>query len=120
MVLTCYFITLGLIAYSPTYYLIKGILLLAVLGYFLFNFKKKKPCSDSLELIVSQNKWVFVLSDGQLESYDEAKIIIHNPLFQLIKLTSQHKNKLRVLFNDQLTSEQLRLLHLKIATATNV
>ncbi|MCL9685571.1 hypothetical protein [Legionella maioricensis] len=45
--------------------------------------------------------------------YDEARILIHNPLFQLIELSFLKRKKLVLLFNDQLTITQLRLLHLK-------
>ena len=119
LVLTCYLITLGLIGYSPTYYMIKLILVAAVLAYCLFDFRNKSACTDILEIRLSPNQWVLMM-DGRVETYDCANIIIHNVLFQLIQLTHLNQRKLVVLFNDQLSTDQLRLMHLKIATAPNL
>ena len=120
LVLTCYVITISLICYSPTYYVIKCVLSILLLGYFLTHFKIKSPCPSIHTIRLFQNKWVLIGHENALEQYDEANIIIHNVLFQLIKLTSPNQQKLLVIFNDQITQDELRLMHLKIATAPNL
>lgn len=54
------------------------------------------------------------MDNGSTQHYDKANILIYNNLFQLIKFTHFKKNKLIVLFNDQIPNTHLRLLHLKI------
>lgn len=58
------------------------------------------------------NKWLLKAVDGTTYNYDELKILIHNLLFQVMKFSSGKKNQLLILFNDQIPSYQLRLLHL--------
>ena len=120
LVLTCYVITASLIYYSPTYYLIKGILGMLLLSYFLTHFKNKSPCPEIQTIRLLQNEWIVIGHERPLEKYDHANIMIHNVLFQLIKLTSSNKKKLFVIFNDQITKDMLRLMHRKIATAPNL
>ncbi|HEM0318198.1 TPA: lpg1578 family Dot/Icm T4SS effector, partial [Legionella pneumophila] len=50
--------------------------------------------------------------DGTTHHYDKLKILIHNTLFQVIQLSSDKKNQMLILFNDQIPTDQLRLLHL--------
>jgi hypothetical protein len=72
----------------------------------------QKPHPALCEIKYAQQQWVISMDDGQIHRYSEAVILIHNVLFQVVKLSSANKNKILILFNDQLSSHQIRLLHL--------
>lgn len=121
LVLVSYLMTLGLLYCSPTYLSIKLLLSLLVFCHGLVTIKNTSvKVSD---LVLSANEWTLLMSDGQKKPFDKVNIVIHNELFQLIKFTNtptSRRSKLVVIFNDQLTPNQLRLMHLKIATSTNL
>lgn len=73
----------------------------------------KRPRSEVQEIKLTKKEWILLLKDGQDQHYDQAQILIHNVLFQLIQLSNPQRNKIIILFNDQIPSCQLRLLHLK-------
>lgn len=79
------------------------------------EYLHQNPCSSVAELIYRNNQWVLVSENGQNEACDEIKIVIQNTLFQLIYCSIFKKNKILILFNDQIPGHQLRLLHLLIA-----
>lgn len=86
------------------------IILLAQCRHYL---KKGKPHPELYFLKHQSNQWSIIDNEGIELFYNELVILIHNPLFQLLKLSINKKNKLVILFNDQLPNHQLRLLHLK-------
>lgn len=115
--------TLGLIYCSTTYLAIKLLLSAVVCCHFLITLKNKNTSVGVEGFILSHNHWTLLMSDGQLKQFDKVNILIHNELFQLIQLrntTTSSKRQLVVLFNDQVTQNELRLMHLKIATAPNL
>ncbi len=65
------------------------------------------------EIQLSQNQWTLRMTDKSYQQFDKAKILIHNEIFQLIQLSNLEKNKIVVLFNDQMPFHQLQLLHLR-------
>ncbi|WP_454782413.1 hypothetical protein [Legionella sp. WA2022007384] len=58
------------------------------------------------------------MRQGNKESYIQAVVLIHNPFFQLIEFANLRQKKRIVLFLDQITPHQLRLLHLKISQSS--
>ncbi|WP_233590533.1 hypothetical protein [Legionella qingyii] len=58
------------------------------------------------------------MQKGNKESYTQAVVLIHNPFFQLIEFVNSKQKKRIVLFLDQITNHQLRLLHLKISQSS--
>ena len=58
------------------------------------------------------------MRQGNKESYTQAAVLIHNPLFQLIEFANLRQKKRIVLFLDQITNHQLRILHLKISQSS--
>lgn len=64
------------------------------------------------------NAWVLEADQDNKVTYNQAVILIHNPLFQLIEFTNPSQKKRIVLFLDQITNYQLRLLHLKISQSS--
>jgi hypothetical protein len=78
-----------------------------------FYYRAKKPHPEIYAFQYAQNQWKLMTPKGELELFSATDILIHNILFQVLKLTGSKKNKIIILFNDQLTSQQLRILHLK-------
>lgn len=74
----------------------------------------QKPCSTITEINYRNKEWRLITKEGESLHCEEAKIIIHNTLFQLIQFSMFKKNKLLILFNDQIPDEQLRQIHLLI------
>lgn len=112
-VLILYLISGVFVVYSSIYLVLKLILILLIFILLRFDFVHQSPCSAIQEIQYCKKEWVLVTDNGSAQCYDEAHILIHNILFQLIKLSRSNKNKLLVLFNDQIPTTQLRLLHLK-------
>lgn len=108
-----YLLSVLLLIYSSLYLVVKGILIFLILIQLRFDFIYQSPCSAIQEIRCSKKEWVLVMNNDMTIHYDEARILIHNPLFQLIELSFLKRKKLVLLFNDQLTITQLRLLHLK-------
>jgi hypothetical protein len=110
LIISLYFISCFLIIQTPTYILIKA-LLIGLLSLYLYKLIGKK--SSLIDVILSRESWTLVYENGASENYDEVYVIIHNAWFQLIKLHIAGTQKLLVIFNDQVTTNQLRLLHAK-------
>jgi len=113
LILILYLFTYFLIIKSSLYILIKLILIIAITVQMRTQLKLQNPCSSIKELNFGNNKWTIIDQKNRCQSFDSAQILIHNHLFQLVKLTNQNKRKLLILFNDQLPTQQLRFLHLK-------
>lgn len=94
------------------YFIIK--LTLVAIG--LFQLKSQyihgKPHSELSEIKRKGDEWLLISAVGQEKIYERLIILIHNPLFQLLRFSQSNKNKILILFNDQLSKDQLRLLHL--------
>jgi hypothetical protein len=107
-VLTCLFV------FCSSLYLVIKLGLILFIGLQLKIYAiYQKPHPEIQDLSCCQNQWKLKMSDGQEHIYTDVDILIHNILFQLLRLSSPNKNKVLILFNDQLSSNQLRLLHLK-------
>lgn len=110
-----YLFTLMLLFYSSLYMIIKIGLILFLGRQFWLDYHYQNPCS-AVELIYRNNQWILIAQNGTSESCHEIKIVIQNTLFQLIQCSIFKKNKILILFNDQIPGNQLRLLHLLIAS----
>jgi hypothetical protein len=75
--------------------------------------KNYQPHPDIEEIKHERQMWVITSRNGQIKYYSEVTILIQNPLFLILQLTSFDKKRFLILFNDQLATHQLRLLHLK-------
>lgn len=74
---------------------------------------KKSACREVNEIrYYNKLYWEFELKDDRVIRYEEMKILIHNFYFQLLQCRNGKKNKLYILFNDQIASDQWRQLHL--------
>lgn len=112
-IIVLYFFSIALICYSSIYCIIKLTLTLIILTQFWSDFNHQSPCSAIQEIRGDRQKWIVLMNNGSNLLYDDASILIHNTLFQLIELSNLKTRKLLVLFNDQIPVRQLRLLHLK-------
>lgn len=101
-----------LLAYSSLYFFVKFLITLLLLLQFARDFYYQNPCSSLKEIRCCKKKWILVINNGTMQPYDEASILVHNVLFQLIAFSACNKKKCIVLFNDQLSSRQWRALHL--------
>lgn len=114
VLLVLYLFTLALIFYSNIH-LILQILFLFVSSYLFWrNYKTKNPCPEITELRINATKWVVKQTDGKLVDYTKSSILFHNPLFQVIQLGNESANQLIVLFNDQVNTHDLRILHIRV------
>lgn len=77
-----------------------------------FDWKHQSPCSNLGQIYYSNGIWTISSTTDEDVSYESLNIIIHNPLFQLIKMQNSEKKYLLILFNDQIPKAQWRLLHL--------
>jgi hypothetical protein len=75
----------------------------------------KRPFYGVKEIQSIGNEWILVLNNGIQQRYLTADVLIQNTLFLLIQFTNPAQKRLIVLFHDQVTNHQLRLLSLKIA-----
>lgn len=108
-----YLCTIGLILYSSLPVLIEGVLIFLIVIQFKNDVTYQSVCQKVKEIKCLQNHtWSLETIDGTTHHYDELKILIHNMLFQVIQLSSDKKNQMLILFNDQIPTDQLRLLHL--------
>lgn len=105
-------LALGLVLVSGLYLLVKLFLIAYIYSLFRAVHQNPNPCPLIQEIRLLSDQWVLTLTDGQHQSYEFRSILIHNPVFQIIKLSSTNKNKILILFNDQIPTQQLRLLHL--------
>ena len=110
--LVLFLITAALIFHSSMYCFIKYGLIVFIVIKFKGVLSDKSPCSNVQTIHLSKSTWILSLKDGRIQSFEQAQILIHNVLFQQIKLSSPNINKIMIIFNDQVAVRQLRLLHL--------
>lgn len=116
LVLILYLISIALIIHSSIYLVIQLILILLIFNQFRIDWAHPSACSTIQEIKYCKSEWVLIMENGTSQHFDIARILIHNMLFQVIQLTHPKRNKLLILFNDQIPKTQLRLLHLKTTT----
>ena len=114
LVLVLYLLSILLLIYSSFYLVMKFILIFLILIQLRFDSIHRSPCSTIREIRSCKKEWVLIMNNNIAIHYDEAFILIHNALFQLVEFSFSGRKKLLLLFNDQLTMGQLRLLHLKM------
>ncbi len=108
-----YLITLILIFYSSIYLLIKGILFIYILNLLRIDSLKQRPCASIQRIHFTGREWALEMSRGKKESYSQLSILAHNSFFLLIEFKDADKAKQVVLFVDQISTHQLRLLNLQ-------
>ncbi|HAT8179175.1 TPA: hypothetical protein JA361_06790 [Legionella pneumophila] len=113
LIVILYLCTIALVLYSSLPVLIESALIFLIIIQFKNDVTNQSVCHRIKEIKYMQNHtWSLEMIDGTAYHYDKLKILIHNMLFQVIQLSSDKKNQLLILFNDQIPSYQLRLLHL--------
>lgn len=114
-ILVIYLLSSILVIYTGLYLWIKFILLGIIAVSLKFDWQNKTPRNVIKRIEFLDNQWVLTPHKGIKQSFMEAQILIHNMLFQLILFRNGKQKTQVVLFQDQASSHQLRLLHLKIA-----
>ncbi len=76
----------------------------------------KMPHPDLLALSYhrrndSKIDWLLQSTNGNHTQYEQMKILLSTGFFILIALRSKHHKRTLVIFNDQITSDELRMLH---------
>ncbi|WP_423202171.1 protein YgfX [Legionella rowbothamii] len=107
-------LTTGLIFYSALYLAVKLILLGFLLAVLRFDWLNKKPRNGIKEIRFRTSKWILVFNNNKSQDYQEAQVLLHNVLFQLIQFTHLTQKKYVILFIDQISESQFRQLHLKL------
>ncbi|TAL63464.1 MAG: hypothetical protein EPN84_04960 [Legionella sp.] len=108
-----YLYTLFLLYEASLPNLLKVLLFFYLLWQFSESWRDKSLCPQVKEIKCLKNQWVIFSLTGEHREYEDCRIMIHNELFQVIRLRQDKKNKILILFNDQIPKEKLRLLHLK-------
>lgn len=106
-------LTTGLIFYSALYLAVKFILLGFIFAVVRSDWLNKKPRNGIKEIQFRTNKWILLLNNDESQDYQEAQVLLHNVLFQLIQFTDLTQKKHVILFIDQISENQFRQLHLK-------
>jgi hypothetical protein len=115
LLLVAYVFTLFLIIYSSIFLFIK-LLLIVFTGIFLrSDWRNQNPCSEMKKIQFIANEWILERHNGEKKTFTQANILISNILFHLIQFKNPKHTKLIVLFHDQTTNHQLRLLYLKMS-----
>jgi len=113
LLIIIYLLTAAFVFYSSFCLPIKLALLIFIAVHFKGYWYQQKPYPELYEIKLTQQQWIITMDDGHRYEYNDAVILIHNMLFQVLKFSTSKKNKILILFNDQLSKHQLRLLHLK-------
>ncbi len=90
-------------------------IVLVLLYAYLFknDIINRGACYEVKEIRCHKEKsWEIQKRDGTTEQYDEMNILMHNFHFQLLQFKHVNKRKIYILFNDQLSSDQWRMIHL--------
>jgi hypothetical protein len=116
-----YTLLIALLIDSSVILPLKGIIVLFLAIHFKKEWHRGSACSEIKEIQIMSRGNIKLFTEQTHEDYQSGHILIHNPLFFLMKLVdvTQTKKKLIVLFNDQITEEQLRLLHWYIIVNKN-
>ena len=114
LVLVAYILTIALVIYSYVFFSIKVIIISVLSMLLCFEWNNKKKANRIREIQFIGSAWRIMTDSDTLQLYNEAHILISNPLFQLIQFINIKQKKVVVLFQDQLTERELRLLQLKI------
>jgi hypothetical protein len=77
------------------------------------DWRNQSPCSTLKTIQFIDKEWVLETHKGKKQHYVQAEILISPILFQLLEFSNQKQKKRIVLFCDQISEEQVRLLHLK-------
>lgn len=113
-VLVIYLLTVGLVCYSSFYWIIKLIISMLIFLQARYDVIHKSPCPMIHEIHYYNGQWALIDNNQNTVIYEQASILIHNILFQLISFSSvTNKNKFLILFNDQIPNAHLRFLHHK-------
>lgn len=111
-VLVMYLLSILLIINSAIFLWIKALMIIGIFIRLKFDFYSRSPCALIDRVLYRNNQWILINKQDAEEIYEMAAVIIHNPLFQLVKFSKTKKFKLVVFFNDQMTKSQLQQLHL--------
>lgn len=106
-------ISVVLIVHASIAWFIQFIMLILLLFYFIEQYKIKKPYAELYELRLMPNYCELMMLNGQIHRYEKLTILICNDFFQLLQFTNENQNKRMVLFNDQISLNELRLLHVQ-------
>ncbi len=71
-----------------------------------------RPYKKLIGLRYESDEWVLSSLCDNIR-YESLSILFHNDYFQLLKLEKNTQHRIIILFNDQVSIEQLRVIHLK-------
>ncbi|WP_407658988.1 hypothetical protein [Legionella lytica] len=103
-----------MIFYSALYFSVKLILTGFILAMLRLDWLHKQPRNGIKEIQFRANKWTLILNNNEQQDYQDAQVLLHNVLFQLIQFTDLTQKKHVILFMDQISENQFRQLHLKL------
>ncbi|KTD62769.1 hypothetical protein Lsha_0943 [Legionella shakespearei DSM 23087] len=112
LVLVLYVFTLELVYHSSLHVSLLLLLILFLCIRVRIDWKHQSPCPTLRHITCSNGRWTINWATEGDITYDSLNIVIHNPLFQLIKMQNSEKKYFLILFNDQIPKAQWRYLHL--------
>lgn len=104
--------TLTQVLYCSMNILFKLPLCFLIMFQMIHDFREMSPCSNIYKIHWRNKQWALINRNGSIRLYPELKILIHNMIFQVIQLSDYKKNKIVIIFNDQIPISQLKILHL--------
>ncbi len=94
------------------------IVLVLVLAFFMIDiYRSKVPLPNYQKLSYHPGYWLLHQMNGHPIKYEQASIGFDGGLFILLTLTGKNRKKNLVIFNDQMTTAQNRLLKLLLRKA---
>lgn len=97
---------------SQLNWLVKSIFLIYLLCHLFTIIYNPKPHANLKELNFLQDKWRLVNAENETSYYKAQRVMLNTGLFFLLELSNESERKVVIIFSDQITSEDYRLLRL--------
>jgi hypothetical protein len=101
------------VGYSISHVIVKMLMMFCLCCHGYFLYRKGQPLTRHCQLMHRGNTWFLQANDGSIERYQKMNIQFDAGLFLRLQLGHERRFKrYLVLFSDQLTKEERRLLYL--------
>lgn len=108
-----YLVSIIFVAQSSIYFCIKIALTAIIVAFLIKEYLGQSNYEQIQQIEYIGNEWILVMSTNRKQKFIHAHILIDNVLFMLIQFKNPEQKKLIVLFHDQLSTQDLRLITLK-------
>lgn len=91
---------------------LKWVLLLLLLLQMLHILNNPIPHANYLKLIYKGGCWFLICKEGESLLYEKARVLIHVGLFILVELRTETRRQVMIVFMDQMTINEYRVLRI--------